>query len=206
MAIDYLSEVKPLQDAGVSNADIATHLNARTLGSMQSQASIYVLQDTGAVLIDPVTGNKFGSFITYYESLPDGDAKNLIAFALDRWYSGQDVSTDEYPRSVQFDSVCATLPADLQAVCDQLVAEAGGKVHSGVTEADVVASQDDWEAAEAAAAEAAEAERVLAEQMAALELQYQTLYNTHIAPLLDNQETDSAVWGSALQTMANEWS
>ena len=73
--IDYLSEVKPLQDAGVSNADIATHLNARTLGSMQSQASIYVLQDTGAVLIDPVTGNKFGSFITYYESLPDGDAK-----------------------------------------------------------------------------------------------------------------------------------
>ena len=195
MAIDYLSEVKPLQDAGVSNADIATHLNARTLGSMQSQASIYVLQDTGAVLIDPVTGNKFGSFITYYESLPDGDAKNLIAFALDRWYSGQDVSTDEYPRSVQFDSVCVTLPADLQAVCDQLVAEAGGKVHSGVTEADVVASQTAYEQEQATQA-----------AVAALENQYVALYNTNIAPLIDNQETDSAVWGAALQTMANEWS
>lgn len=193
--IDYLSEVKPLQDAGVSNADIATHLNARTLGSMQSQASIYVLQDTGAVLIDPVTGNKFGSFITYYESLPDGDAKNLIAFALDRWYSGQDVSTDEYPRSVQFDSVCATLPADLQAVCDQLVAEAGGKVHSGVTEADVVASQTAYEQEQATQA-----------AVAALENQYVALYNTNIVPLIDNQETDSAVWGAALQTMANEWS
>ena len=195
MAIDYLSEVKPLQDAGVSNADIATHLNARTLGSMQSQASIYVLQDTGAVLIDPITGNKFGSFITYYESLPDGDSKNLIAFALDRWYSGQDVSTDEYPRSVQFDSVCVTLPADLQAVCDQLVAEAGGKVHSGVTEADVVASQTAYEQEQATQA-----------AVAALENQYVALYNTNIAPLIDNQETDSAVWGAALQTMANEWS
>lgn len=195
MSIDYLSEVKPLQDAGVSNADIATHLNAKTLGSMQSQASIYVLQDTGAVLIDPVTGNKFGSFITYYESLPDGDAKNLIAFALDRWYSGQDVSTDEYPRSVQFDSVCATLPADLQAVCDQLVAEAGGKVHSGVTEADVVASQT-----------AFEQEQATQEAVLALENQYTALYNTNIVPLIDSRETDSAVWGAALQTMADSWS
>ena len=89
--IDYLTEVKDLHDSSVSNADIAAHLNAKTANSMQAQASVYVLQDSGAVLIDPVTGQKFGTFISYYTSLPDGDSKNLIAFALDRWYSGEDV-------------------------------------------------------------------------------------------------------------------
>lgn len=211
MAISYIDEIKPLQDQGVSDANIAVHLNSKTVSPMQPEASVYVLQDTGAVLVDPVTGDKFGSLISYYQTLEAGDAKNLIAFFLDRVYSNQWVDTSAYPRSVQFASVAATLPADLQAVCDELVVGvAGGRPHTGITEADVVASQEAWEAAEAeriaqeeAAAAEAEAERIKYEQVMALEQRYVASYNANIAPLIDSQEVDELVWQQAIQTMAD---
>lgn len=193
--IDYLTEVKDLHDSGVSNADIAAHLNAKTANSMQAQASVYVLQDSGAVLIDPVTGQKFGTFISYYTSLPDGDSKNLIAFALDRWYSGEDVQTDQYPRSVQFTSVCESLPADLQAVCDSLVAEAGGRVHSGVTEADVAACIAEGQA----------------EEQKALTIQefwnrFNGKYNEIISPLIDGGTgIDDPEMVAGLQQIVDTW-
>ena len=211
--IDYLFEIKPLQDQGISNANIAVHLNSKTAMPLSPQESEYILQDTAAVLVDPVTGEKFGSLISYYSTLPDGDAKNLIAFFLDRIYSGQQVDTSAYPRSIQFASVEATLPADLQAVCARLVDEAGGgRPNSGLTEADVVASQQAWEQAEAdriaqeeAAAAEAEAERIKYEQVMALENRYIVQYNANIAPLIDGQEVDELVWKAAIQKMADDF-
>ena len=211
--IDYLQEVKPLQDAGLSNAEIATHLNAKTAGPMLPEPSEYILSDCAAVLVDPVTGEKFGSLIDYYATLESGDAKNLIAFFLDRIYSNQDVSTNEHPRSVQFANVELTLPSDLQAVCAKLVEEAGGRPHSGVTEADVAQSQTDWEAAEAdriaqeeqAQAEA-EAEALIDQQLVDLESRYISLYNQHISNLIDQRIVDEAAWQAGLQAMADGWS
>ena len=201
MPIDYLYEVKPLQDQGVSNQDIATHLNDKTAMPLSPQESEYILQDTAAVLVDPVTGSKFGSLISYYSTLPEGDAKNLIAFFLDRIYSGNPVSTNEYPRSIQFAVTQLSLPAELQAVCVRLVDEAGGgRPNSGLTEADVVASQEAWEAAEAEA----EAERVKYEQAMALENRYIASYNDNIAPLI-GQEVDELVWKAAIQKMADDF-
>lgn len=209
--IDYLFEIKPLQDQGVSNQDIATHLNDKTARPLSPQESEYILQDTAAVLVDPVSGAKFGSLISYYSTLPDGDAKNLIAFFLDRIYSGNQVSTNEYPRSIQFAVTQLSLPADLQAVCARLVDEAGGgRPNSGITEADVVASQEAWEAAEAeriaqeeAAAAEAEAERIKYEQVMALDNRYIVSFNSNIAPLMDSQEVDELVWQAAIQNMAD---
>ena len=211
--IDYLQEVKPLQDAGLSNADIAIHLNAKTAGPMLPEPSEYILSDCAAVLVDPVSGEKFGSLIDYYATLEAGDAKNLIAFFLDRIYSNQDVSTNEHPRSVQFANVELTLPSDLQEVCSKLVEEAGGRPHSGVTEADVAQSQTDWEAAEAdriaqeeqAQAEA-EAEALIDQQLMDLESRYISLYNQHIASaLIDQRIVDEAAWVAGIQAMADNF-
>ena len=208
--IDYLFEVKPLQDQGLTNAEIANHLNSKTAGPMLPGPSEYILSDCAAVLVDPVSSGKFGSLIDYYATLNAGDAKNLIAFFLDRIYSNQDVGTNDYPRSVQFATVETTLPVDLQEVCSKLVAEAGGRLHSGVTEADVAQSQTDWEAAEADRIEQekeqqaqAEAEQKIDEQLDANDQQFWSLYNQHVAPLKDGREVDG--WKAAIQLMADGW-
>lgn len=211
--IDYLADVKPLQDQGLSPSDIVSHLNSKTATSMNPEQSRYVLQDTGAVLTDPVSPDqRTGSLISYYQGLPDGDAKKLIAFFISRIYNGEVVRTDQWPRSVQFKSVEDSLPAELQSVSAKLVESAGGRAAS-VTEADVTAAQQAWEDQEAQrlaqeeadrqAIEQAELQRQQAEQ---LNSKYITLYNSNIAPLIDSQNSNDGDWLAAIQNIANNWS
>jgi len=213
MSIDYLSEIKPLEDQGISDENIAVHLNSKTLFSMQSEECKYILQDNAAVLLDPVkVDQRSGSLIDYYQSLEAGDAKSLIAFYLGRIYADQPVATDQYPRSIQFASVEASLPESLKEVSAKLVESAGGRPHAGVTAADVAASRAAWEQAEAdriaqeeAAAAEAEAERIKYEQVMALNERYIIQYNANIAPLIDGQEVDELVWKAAIQKMADDF-
>ena len=221
MSIDYPSEIKPLEDQGISDANIAVHLNSKTLFSMGSECK-YILQDTAAVLLDPVkVDQRSGSLIDYYQSLEAGDAKDLIAFFLGRVYADQPVSTDQYPRSIQFASVEASLPANLQEVSSRLVESAGGRPYSGVTEQDVIDAKAAWEQAEAdriAEEEAkAEAERIareekkaeeerqrqIDEQLQANDAQFWSLYNQHVAVLKDAREVSG--WQAAIQSMADGW-
>jgi len=220
--IDYLADVKPLQDQGLSPSDIVSHLNSKTATPMNPEQCRYILQDTGAVLTDPVTPDqRTGSLISYYQGLPDGDAKKLIAFFISRIYNGEVVRTDQWPRSAQFKGVEDSMPAELQSVSAKLVESAGGRAAS-VTEEDVTAAQQAWEdqeaqrlAQEEADFQAAREEALrMEEEMRKLELaqehsrKAQSLWNIHIAPLMDSIEapvTDGAVWQAALQTMANEW-
>jgi len=220
--IDYPSEIKPLEDQGISYANIAVHLNSKTAYSMQPEECKYILQDTAAVLLDPVkVDQRSGSLIDYYQSLEAGDAKDLIAFFLGRIYGDQPVATDQYPRSIQFASVEASLPANLQEVSAKLVQSAGGRPYSGVTEQDVIDAKAAWEQAEAdriAEEEAkAEAERIareekkaeeerqrqIDEQLQANDAQFWSLYNQHVAILKDNREVDG--WKAAIQAMADGW-
>ena len=222
MSIDYPSEIKPLEDQGISYANIAVHLNSKTAYSMQPEECKYILQDTAAVLLDPVkVDQRSGSLIDYYQSLEAGDAKDLIAFFLGRVYADQPVSTDQYPRSIQFASVEASLPADLQAVSAKLVESAGGRPHSGVTEQDVIDAKAAWQQAEAdriaeeerkAAEEAAareekkaeeERQRQIDEQLNANDQQFWSLYNQHVAPLKDAREV--AGWQAGIHAMADGW-
>jgi hypothetical protein len=211
--MDYLTDIKPLQDQGFSDADIVLHLNAKTARPMQPDESRYVLQDTGAVLTDPVTPDqRTGSLISYYQALPDGDAKKLIAFFISRIYGGEVVRTDQWPRSVQFKNVEDSLPTELQSVSAELVRSAGGRAAS-VTEADVTEAQQAWEDQEAQrlaqleadrqATEQAELQRQQAEQ---LNNKYISLYNSNIAPLIDSQNSNDDDWVAAIQNIANNWS
>ena len=222
MSIDYPSEIKPLEDQGISYQDISVHLNSKTVFSMQPSECKYILQDTAAVLLDPVkVDQRSGSLIDYYQSLEAGDAKDLIAFFLGRIYGDQPVATDQYPRSIQFASVEASLPADLQAVSAKLVESAGGRPHSGLTEQDVLDCKAAWEQAEAdriaeeerkAAEEAAareekkaeeERQRQIDQQLQANDEQFWSLYNQKIAVLKDAREVDG--WKAAIQSMADGW-
>jgi hypothetical protein len=211
--IDYLADVKTLQDQGLSPSDIVSHLNSKTATPMNPERCRYILQDTGAVLTDPVTPDqRTGSLISYYQGLPDGDAKKLIAFFISRIYGGEVVRTDQWPRSVQFKSVEDSLPTELQSVSAELVRSAGGRAAS-VTEADVTAAQQAWEDQEAQrlaqleadrqAAEQAELQRQQAEQ---LNNKYISLYNSNIAPLIDSQNSNDDDWVAAIQNIANNWS
>jgi len=222
MSIDYPSEIKPLEDQGISFANISVHLNSATAYSMSPEQCKYILQDSAAVLLDPVfVDQRSGSLIDYYQSLEAGGAKDLIAFFLGRIYGDQPVATDQYPRSIQFASVEASLPESLKEVSAKLVESAGGRPHSGVTEQDVIDAKAAWEQAEAdriAEEEAkAEAERIareekkaeeerqrqIDEKLQANDAQFWSLYNQHVAVLKDNREVDG--WQAAIQAMTDGW-
>ena len=216
--INYLEDIKPLQDQGVSNEIIAQHLSARSAMPMLANEAVIILQESGAVIADPVMINqRSGSLIDFYKTLEPGPAQTLIAWFISEVFtdpSGQ-IGIDEYPRSIQFAQVESTLSAELQIVSSELVLAAGGRVDSGTTEEDVVAIQTQWEADEAARQAAEEAARQAEEQYQqdletanAHAQQVQLLWNQNIAPLQDSQQpvTDPTVWQAALQAMADNWS
>lgn len=208
--IDYLIDIKPLEGE-LSDAQIASHLNAKTAGAMSPSECKYILQDNAAVLLDPVkVDQRSGSLIDYYQSLEEGDAKDLIAFFLGRIYGDQSVSTDQYPRSIQFASVEASLPDTLKVVSAKLVESAGGRPHSNITAQDVIDCRAAYEQAEADRIEQekeqqaqAEAEQKIDEQLDANDQQFWSLYNQHISVLKDAREVDG--WKAAIQAMADGW-
>ena len=149
--IDYLTDIKPLQDKGVSNADIAAHLSNRTANPMNATETVYTLQDSGAVINSPVLiSQRSGTLIDYYSGLPNGQEKDLLAFFISTVFSGSDVATNEYPRSTQFALAELNMTPDLQLVAETLVVQSGGRPDQGTTEQDVVSIQQQWEQAEAA--------------------------------------------------------
>ncbi len=195
MSYSYIEDIKPLQDQGVSNADIAAHLSNRTARPMQSAESIYELQNTGAVISSPVLiSQRTGTLIDYWQGLPDGQEKDLIAFFLSTLFDNNPVHTDQFPRSTQFALAELNMTPDLQLVAENLVNLAGGRPDQGTVEADIVASQ-----------QAYEAEQAESEALAALDQQYWSLHNTYIAPLNDARNTSSAAWKAGIQSMADNW-
>ncbi len=195
MSIDYLRDIKPLQDQGVSNAEIARHLSDRTARSMNGADSQYLLKDKGAVLQSAVLINeRTGTLIEYYKTMPEGNDKNLVGWFIAEVFSGNNVRTDEYPRSVQYAMVQLILPSELAQVAQDLVNLAGGRPDVGTTEQNVVDIQAAYES-----------EQQIEQQLSALDQQYWSLNNQHIAPLQQSRNVNSADWKNAIQAMADGW-
>jgi DNA-binding transcriptional MerR regulator len=195
MSIDYLGDIKPLQDQGLSNAEIARHLSDRTARPMNGADSQYLLKDKGAVLQSAVFINeRTGTLIEYYKTMPEGNDKNLVGWFIAEVFSGNNARTDEYPRSVQYAMVQLILPSELAQVAQDLVNLAGGRPDVGTTEQDVVDIQAAYES-----------ERQIDQQLYELDLQYWSLHNQHIAPLQQSRNVNSADWKNAIQAMANGW-
>ena len=213
--IEYLYDIQPLE-SDLSDAEIAAHLSTRTAAPISVQAAKDALLESGVVVVDPVTGNRVGPLIDHYASLPDGQNKVLLAWFINHCLgTGQDVETNNYPRSAQFAAVDAGLPAEISPVAVVMVNEAGGRPDAGTDAAEVDVVRQQWLADEAARQAAEEAQRQAeAQYQQDLEtangysVQAQTLWNQNIAPLQDSNPpvTDPAIWQAALQAMADGWS
>ena len=200
--IDYLADVKALEDAGVSDSVIAQHLSTRTMQAMPCSDARVILQESGAVVEDPVAGTRAGSLIDHYSGLPQGEAKSLLGWFISHVFgSGEVVSTDSYPRSIQWSSVTAGMGADLQIVAQSLVDAAGGQPDEPVTVEQISEARETYIASQAAA----EAEREARANFAVKKARYDELYNEYIAPLQIQTGVTDADWSAALNSMASNF-
>lgn len=200
--IDYLSQVQPLESQGLSDAEIAYSIANQTAKPMSCAESKIVLEENGLVVEDPVTGQRSGSLIDHYVAMADATLKALTGWYISHVFGrGENVNSDSYPRSSQVAQVMAGLPAEMQTAADALIALGGGKPYAGTTEADVVASRDQYNADQAEQ----EAEQAIQNALDALELRYITQYNEKIAPLIDARTITEADWIAAIQLMAAEF-
>ena len=141
--IDYLSQVKPLEDQALTDAEIAYSIANQTLRAMPCYDSKLVLEEAGLVREDPVTGQRTGSLIDHYQAMADAQLKSLTGWYISHVFGrGENINSHEYPRSSQVAMVMADLPAEMQPACDELIALGGGKPYAGTVEADIVASRN----------------------------------------------------------------
>lgn len=212
MFIDYLYDVKPLEDAGLTNAEIADAIASATAGPMNPDESKSILQETGAVITDPVNiGQRSGSLITYYQSLADdAPAKRLIAWFIASVYDGVQARTDEYPKSVQFSQVEDNLPDDLKAVANKLVVAAGGRPKGTAIEQDIVNAKAAYDQSLVDMQNQIDADNARNQKIAeanALREKVTNLWNAHVVPVIDSAdpETDELVWKAGVQAMIDNW-
>ena len=194
--LDYLTDIKPLQDQGVSDQVIAQHLSDRTAEPISNNDARAELQESAAVVVDPANpSQRSGTLIDYYQTLPAGDTATLVAWFINAVFgTDDDINTDQYPRSIQFAAVQATLPLDLEPVAAAIVEKAGGRPNLGTTEADVIACQAEYEA-----------ETQAIELTAQQQGKFDGLVNLHIAPLVASNTFEDAAWQNACNQIATDW-
>ena len=203
MSIDYLRDVKPLEDQGISDEVIAQSLRDATANAIPCSSAKEILQENGAVIIDPVTGEKSGLLISYYQSLSVGsDSQVLIAYFIEHVFvGGSEVDTNVYPRSIQWASVTSAMPAELQPTVTALLESAGGRPNPDASVAEIVASREEYQAEQAAAEE----EREARANFDVKKSRFNELYNEYIAPLQVQPGVTDADWSAALNSMADNF-
>lgn len=194
--ISYEFDILPLQQQGIDNATIAQHLSDRTGQEIQSDQTQFSLSNSGAVLQDAVLVNqRTGSLIDYYQSMPESEDKNLLSWFISEIYSGNNVNTREYPRSIQFARIESNLPSqELRDVAAEIVQQSGGRPDAGTTEQTVVDLQAEYEQ-----------QQQIDSEMQELDNRYLTLFNQNIAPLQAERNTSNEAWQNALNAMAANW-
>lgn len=212
MFLDYIMDVKPLEDQGLTNAEIADAIASATAGPMDPDESKSILQETGAVITDPVNiGQRSGSLITYYQSLADDDpSKHLIAWFIASVYDGVQARTDEYPKSVQFSQVEDSLPDDLKVVANKLIVAAGSRPRGTAIEQDVANAKAAYDQSLVDLQDQIDAENARNQKIAdanVLRDKVTNLWNAHVVPVIDSAEpeTDELVWKAGVQAMIDNW-
>ena len=128
--IDYLLDIKPLEDQGLNDQTIALHLSNRTEYAIPCSETKVLLCD-GAIIEDPVTQQRSGSLIDHYASLPAGNDKSLLSWFISHvMIRGVEIGTHDYPRSIEFATVVAGLPVSLQPLANDILQLGGGQPDS----------------------------------------------------------------------------
>ena len=145
--VNYLIDVKPLEDQGVDDATIASHISSRTDMPIPCAETKIILEGNQVIVEDPVTQARTGSLIDHYQSLPDGNEKSLLAWFISHVMGrGVQISSQDYPRSVELAIVVNGLPAEIQSTAAEIIELGGGQPDAGTQEADVIASRNDYNA------------------------------------------------------------
>lgn len=142
MALDYLTNVKPLEDQGYTDTQIASYYSAVTAKAVNCVEAKVMLEERGVALQDPLTGQLTGGeLITYYNGLPDGQNKGLLAWFLSHVFNrGIEISSHTQPRAAQIVDMIGNLPAGpLQDAGQALIELGGGQPYAGTTDTDIIA-------------------------------------------------------------------
>ncbi len=143
--LDYLRDIKPLEDQGIDDATIASHLSARTKDPIPCEDAKVLLEGSGAIVEDPVTQQRSGSLIDHYGSLPVGEEKSLLSWFISHvMVRGVQVTSHDYPRSIQLAVVVAGLPANLEPLASDIIALGGGQPDKLATVQDVVDCRNEY--------------------------------------------------------------
>ena len=174
--LDYISQIEPLESAGKTDAEIASYYNPITSSPIPCAELKVLLEESGLVSEDPVTGNRVGSLVDHYAGLPNGTEKSLLGWFISHVFGrGVEISSDEQPRAGQVALVVAGLPAGMAGVVDSMYALSGGKPYESVTAADVASVRDAYDAEVANSVRVDEIEQLKAE-----------IENTYINPAISD--------------------
>lgn len=194
-----IDQINQLGD--ISNAEKAAILSAVTHRPIPLGELANFLDFNDLFWRDPVSGNSTGSLVDYIQnnSGPLADGVSELIRHIRKPHSEQ-ISSHEPEWALKAASVLAGLVAAAvitQAQADEVLDLGGGLVNGPITEQEVI---DAIAAHEAAIAQEAvdQAQQALVD--ARLD-QYQSLYNSNIAPLLDAGNSDGQAWSDALAAM-----
>ena len=204
--LDYLVQIKPLEDDGMSDADIASLLAASTNKDISIAELENFLDFEGLAKRDALSGSWVGV-------LPDEVTNNNFGLgpALGKLFSHMNK-----PRSVIVDTTVspwATDAADLTAglVSAGLLtpsqqadfyALGGGLPNTDLTEADVTQSRVDWQAQEEATAQ----ELAKIETLNQFWLRFNEKWNQYVQPAIEGgASVGDAEIVSGLQAIVNSW-
>jgi hypothetical protein len=201
--IDYISQVQPLEDAGMTDAEIAALLAASTASDIPIADLENFLDFESLAKRNAITGSWEGV-------LPDEIINN--AFGLSDGLSSLFNHINK-PRSVVIDTTVSPWASDAAALTNGLLAAGlitaqqqtdfyalgGGQPNAGLTEAEVTQSRVDWEAAEAAR----QAEEAARQAHADWVNGFWTQHNATVAPVLDAGPVDDVALVAALRSLAD---
>lgn len=147
MAVDYLRDVKPLENIGRNDIYIANHLSSRTAKKIPCNEVKIILEEDGLISEHPVTLQRSGSLADYYNTLADGNnMKRLIGWFIAHVFGrGEFISSDTQPRAIQLASVLASLPEQFQATGNKILNLGGGQPQAGTTEQDIINARAAYE-------------------------------------------------------------
>lgn len=220
--IDYLLEVQPLEGS-LTDLQIVQKYSVLTRGSIPIADLENLLLFEELAWRNEITAAWQGPLIDEINSNANGLAAGLTELFrhINKTRSTR-ISTQEDEWAVKASLLLGGLLQSgliTQDQLDQVYGLAGGLLYPNITEADIVASREAHAEQERLRAEEderlrqeaiarqeeAEAERLRYEQFQKLQNDFTTSYNVNIAPLVDEQNTDSAAWQAAIQNMAANW-
>lgn len=201
--MDYLTDIKPLEDQGMTDAEIASLLSASTSRDIQISELENFLDFEGLASRNAITGSWEGP-------LPSEIVNNNFGLSAGLSKLFNHINK---PRSVIVDTTISPWSTDALALTSGLLAAglitqqqyngfydlAGGRPNANVVEQDIIDSRTQWEADEAQR-QAEEAARQAHQDWVG---SYWTQHNSTVAPVLDAGTVDDVALVAALRSLAD---